>query len=71
MNRIYFAIGKVFELTQSIELELGDILQNSEIIKEFGRHTKITKADYDQVLVDSEYIKEKMRTMTFRAMIGV
>ena len=71
MNRIYCAIGKIVELTQIIELELGDILQNSEIIKEFGRHTKITKADYDQVLEDSEYIKEKMRTMTFGAMIGV
>lgn len=71
MNRIYCAIGKIVELTQTIELELGDILQNSEIIKEFGRHTKITKADYDQVLEDSAYIKEKMRTMTFGAMIGV
>ena len=71
MNRIYCAIGKIVELTQTIELELGDILQNSEIIKEFGRHVKITREDYEQVLEDSEYIKEKMRTMTFGAMIGV
>lgn len=71
MNRIYCAIGKIVEITQTIELELGDVLQNSEIIKEFGRHTKMSRADYDQVLEDSEYIKEKMRTMTFGAMIGV
>lgn len=71
MNRIYCAIGKIVELTQTIELELGDVLENSEIIKEFGRHTRITKADYEQVLEDSAYIKEKMRTMTFGSMIGV
>ena len=71
MNRIYCAIGKIVELTQTIELELGEILENSEIIKEFGRHTKMSQSDYDQILEDSAYIKEKMRTMTFGAMIGV
>ena len=71
MNRIYCAIGKIVELTQTIELELGDILKNSEIIKEFGRHAKMSREDYDQVLEDSAYIEEKMRTMTFGSMIGV
>ena len=71
MNRIYCAIGKIVELTQTIELELGDILENSEIIKEFGRLQRMTKNDYDQVLDDAGYIKEKMRTMTFGSMIAV
>lgn len=71
MNRIYCAIGKIVELTQKIELELGDLCENSEIIKEFGRHAKMSKNDYDQIVDDAAYIKEKMRTMTFGAMIGV
>lgn len=71
MNRIYCAIGKIVELTQKIELELGDLCENSEIIKEFGRHAKMSKSDYDQIVDDAAYIKEKMRTMTFGAMIGV
>lgn len=71
MNRIYCAIGKIVEITQKIELELGDLCENSEIIKEFGRHVRLSKADYDQVVDDAGYIKEKMRTMTFGAMIGV
>lgn len=71
MNRIYCAIGKIVELTQTIELELGDLCENSEIIKEFGRHQKMTKSDYEQIKDDAGYIKEKMRTMTFGAMIGV
>lgn len=71
MNRIYCAIGKIVELTQKIELELGDLCENSEIIKEFGRHVKMSKNDYEQVVDDAGYIKEKMRTMTFGAMIGV
>ena len=71
MNRIYCAIGKIVELTQTIELELGDLCENSEIIKEFGRHVKMSREDYNQILEDSAYIKEKMRTMTFGAMIGV
>lgn len=71
MNRIYCAIGKIVELTQKIEYELGDLCENSEIIKEFGRHAKMSKADYDQVVDDAAYIKEKMQTMTFGALIGV
>ena len=71
MNRIYCAIGKIVELTQTIELELGEILENSEIIKEFGRHEKMSREDYEQILEDSAYLKEKMRTMTFGSMIGV
>ena len=71
MNRIYCAIGKIVELTQNVELELGNLCENSEIIKEFGRHSRMSRADYDQILEDSEYIKEKMRTMTFGSMIGV
>lgn len=71
MNRIYCAIGKIVELTQKIELELGNLCENSEIIKEFGRHVKMSKNDYEQVVDDAGYIKEKMRTMTFGAMIGV
>lgn len=71
MNKIYCAIGKIVELTQKIESELGDLCQNSEIIKEFGRHVRLSKADYAQILDDSNYIKEKMRTMTFGALIGV
>lgn len=71
MNRIYCAIGKIVEITQNIELKLGEILENSEIIKEFGRHTSLTRKEYDQVVDDVAYIKEKMRTMTFGSMIGV
>lgn len=71
MNRIYCAIGKIVELTQTIEMELGDLCQNSEIIKEFGRHARMSREDYNQILEDSAYIKEKMRTMTFGSMIGV
>lgn len=71
MNRIYCAIGKIVEITQNIELKLGEILENSEIIKEFGRHTSLTRKEYDQVVDDAAYIKEKMRTMTFGSMIGV
>ena len=71
MNRIYCAIGKIFELTQNIENDLGELCENSEIIKEFSRHVKIDKASYEQVVDDAAYIKEKMRTMTFGALIGV
>ena len=46
MNRIYCAIGKVAEVTQFIETILIDICENSEIIKEFGRHAKMTIEDY-------------------------
>lgn len=71
MNRIYCAIGKIVELTQNIENELGVLCENSEIIKEFSRHVKMDKTTYEQILGDAGYIKEKMRTMTFGALIGV
>lgn len=71
MNRIYCAVGKIVELTQKIELRLGDVCENSEIIKEFGRHKVMSLADYRQIQEDAGYLKEKMRTMTFGAMIGV
>lgn len=71
MNRIYCAIGKIFELTQNIENDLGELCENSEIIKEFSRHVKMDKASYEQVVDDAAYIKEKMRTMTFGALIRV
>ncbi len=71
MNRIYCAIGKIFELTQNIENELGVLCENSEIIKEFSRHVKMDKSSYEQIVDDAAYIKEKMRTMTFGALIGV
>ena len=71
MNRIYCAIGKIVEVTQMIEVDLGEICEKSEIIKEFGRHQKMTKNDYDQVVSDAAYLKDKMQTMTFGALIGV
>ena len=71
MNRVYCAIGKIFELTQNIENDLGLLCENSEIIKEFSRHVNMDKASYEQILDDAGYIKEKMRTMTFGALIGV
>ena len=71
MNRIYCAIGKIVEVTQNIEVDLGEICEKSEIIKEFGRHQKITLDAYNQVVSDAEYLKEKMQTMTFGALIGV
>ena len=39
MNRIYCAIGKIVEVTQFIEVRLGDICEKSEIIKEFSKIT--------------------------------
>ena len=71
MNRIYCAIGKVAEVTQFIEMILIDICESSEVIKEFGRHSNMTKEDYDQVLDDVEYLKDKMQTMTFGQLIGI
>ncbi|MBE5755725.1 MAG: hypothetical protein E7341_03535 [Clostridiales bacterium] len=71
MNRIYCAIGKIVEVTQFIEVRLGDICEKSEIIKEFSRHAKMTKEAYEQIQSDAGYIKDKMLTMTFGAMIGV
>ena len=71
MNRIYCALGKIVEVTQFIEVSLGEICEKSEIIKEFGRHSKMTLDDYNQAARDAEYLKEKMNTMTFGALIGV
>ena len=71
MNRIYCAIGKISELTQNIEISLGEICEKSEIIKEFGRHTKMSVEDYNQVVSDANYLKEEMSTMTFGRMIGI
>ena len=70
MNRIYCIIGKFAEITQHIELLLGEICEKSEIIKEFGRNKSITKSDYDRVVDDASFLKEKMETMTFGQMIG-
>jgi len=71
MNRIYLLIGKFAEVTQKIELKLGEICEKSEIIKEFARHSKITKSDYDRVKEDASFLKEKMENMTFGQMIGI
>ena len=70
MNRIYCIIGKFAETTQLIELRLGEICEKSEIVKEFGRHQKMTVADFNQVLEDAAFLKEKMETMTFGQIIG-
>ena len=71
MNRIYCAIGKITEMTQFIEVCLGDICEASEIVKEFGRHAKMTVQDFEQAKGDALYLKEKMQTMTFGALISV
>ena len=71
MNRIYCAIGKITEVTQFIEVCLGDICEASEIAKEFGRHAKMTVEDFEQAKGDALYLKEKMQTMTFGALISV
>ena len=71
MNRIYLLIGKFAEITQKIELKLGEICEKSEIIKEFSRHQKMTQELYDRVKEDAAFLKEKMETMTFGQMIGI
>ena len=71
MNRIYCAIGKIVEVTQNIELDIGDIVEQSEIIKEFSRHAKMSVLDLKQVQEDASYLKEKMTSMTFGQMIGI
>lgn len=71
MNRIYCAIGKISEITQQIELDIGDICEQSEIIKEFGRHSVMSLADFEQAKSDALYLKEKMETMTFGQIIGI
>lgn len=70
MNRIYCVIGKFAQTTQLIELKLGEICEKSEIIKEFGRHDKMSREDYNRVVEDSAFLKEKMESMTFGQMIG-
>lgn len=70
MNRIYCIIGKFAELTQLIELNLGEICEKSEIIKEFARHSEMTQNNYNQIIEDAAFLKEKMETMTFGQMIG-
>ena len=71
MNRIYCAVGKIIEVTQDIEEIVGEICKNSEIIKEFGRNKFMSKVDLKQVEDDANYLKDKMQTMTFGAMISV
>ena len=71
MKRIYCAIGKLVEVTQNIELNIIEIIEKSEIIKEFGRHAKITIDQYNQVVDDANYLKNKMETMTFGQMISI
>ena len=71
MNRIYCAIGKIMEVTQDLEEFVAEICKNSEIIKEFSRHVKMDRSSYEQIVDDAAYIKEKMRMMTFGALIGV
>lgn len=70
MNRIYCVIGKFAETTQFIEYRLGEVCENSEIIKEFGRHQVMTQKDYDQVVGDAAFLREQMGTMTFGRIIG-
>ena len=71
MNRIYLVIGKFAEITQLIELRLGEICEKSEIIKEFGRNKTMSQADYDRVVDDASFLKQKMENMTFGQMIGI
>ncbi len=71
MNRIYCAIGKIVEVTQNIELDIGEICEKSEIIKEFSRHSRMSKQDFEQVKDDAKYLRDKMETMTFGQMIGI
>ena len=70
MNRIYCVIGKFAETTQFIEYRLGEICENSEIIKEFGRHQIMTQKDYDQIVDDATFLRDQMTTMTFGRIIG-
>ena len=72
MNRIYCAIGKIVEVTQNIEFNILEVIENSEIIKEFGRHNnKLTIDEYNQVIDDASYLKNKMETMTFGQIISI
>lgn len=71
MNRIYCAIGKIVEVTQNIELDIGEIVEQSEIIKEFSRHLDMKLQDLKQIEDDAGYLKEKLSSMTFGQMIGI
>ena len=71
MNRIYCVIGKFAETTQFVEYRLGEVCENSEIIKEFGRHAVMTQKDYDQVVGDAAFLRDQMSTMTFGRIIGI
>ena len=71
MNRIYCVIGKMVEVTQCIEMNIADIIEKSEIIKEFSRHSHMTKQDYLQVVDDALYLKNKMESMTFGQSISI
>ena len=71
MNRIYCAVGKIIETTQSLEMNIGEICEIVEIVKEFSRHDKMSLADFEQVKNDAKYLREKMETMTFGQMIGI
>ncbi len=71
MNRIYCIIGKFSEVTQHIELRLGEICEKSEIIKEFGRHKEMSQENFNRIVDDASFLKEKMETMTFGQMIGI
>ena len=71
MNRIYCVIGKMVEITQYIEMDIADIIEKSEIIKEFSRHNHMSKQDYLQVVDDALYLKNKMETMTFGQSISI
>ena len=71
MNRIYCVIGKMVEVTQYIEMDIADIIETSEIIKEFSRHEVMTQQDYEQVVDDALYLKNKMETMTFGQSISI
>lgn len=71
MNRIYCVIGKMVQVTQNIEVAISDIIEQSEIIKEFSRHEYMTEQDYNQVVDDASYLKNKMETMTFGQMISI
>jgi len=72
MNRIYCAVGKLVEVTQNIELNIIEVIENSEIIKEFGRHNnQISSGEYRQVVSDARYLKDKMETMTFGQIISI
>lgn len=72
MNRIYCVIGKIVEVTQNIEYNILEVIENSEIIKEFKRHNNlINLKEYNQVVSDAKYLKDKMENMTFGQIISI